>query len=267
MRFACGGFVVSDSTHASGTRLTPHRHPFACVHVVLEGCYAEVLDGAPVRVAPGVALVKRAGVEHSNDFGSESARTLRVEIHRPIDELDRAIRRSQGTAATIDSPQIRALAARLRGRLRDERRSRDLAAEGICLEMVAALVEESTPQAGGESDTVRRSLEQLQQTFRTSSPLGAIADTLEIVPSRLSRLVRKATGRSLGEHLREMRVRWVAQRLREGDETVGALSLAAGFADQSHCVRVFRRVTGLTPSAYRATMGRGVQGVQGGRAF
>jgi transcriptional regulator GlxA family with amidase domain len=129
---------------------------------------------------------------------------------------------------------------------------------------VATLLEEPAPELTALDDLPRRALDLLGRTFRSKRSLAAIAATLQVDASRLSRLVRRATGRTLGEHQRELRVRWVAERLRESRHTVGSLSLAAGFADQSHCVRVFRRVTGLTPSAYRDAA---VQGVQGGKPF
>jgi AraC-like DNA-binding protein/mannose-6-phosphate isomerase-like protein (cupin superfamily) len=264
VRLCCGGFVVSDSKHRHGTRLAPHRHPFACVHFALEGCYEEVVDGSPVRLRPGETLVKRAGVEHSNDFGTAGARTLRVEIHRDVGDLDRLLRASRRAAVTRDTPELRVLAARLRGRLGETRRTRELAAEGLCLQLVATLLEEPAPEMTELDDLPRRALDLLGRTFRSKRSLAAIAATLQVDASRLSRLVRRATGRTLGEHQRELRVRWVAERLRESRHTVGSLSLAAGFADQSHCVRVFRRVTGLTPSAYRDAA---VQGVQGGKPF
>ncbi|MFN9969191.1 MAG: AraC family ligand binding domain-containing protein, partial [Phycisphaerae bacterium] len=146
LRLCCGGFIVSDSKHRHGTRLAPHRHPFACVHFAIAGCYEEIVDGSPVRLRPGETLVKRAGVEHSNDFGTAGARTLRVEIHRDIGDLDRTLRASRRVAVTRDTPELRALAARLRGRLGETRRTRELAAEGLCLQLVAALLEEPAPE-------------------------------------------------------------------------------------------------------------------------
>jgi AraC-like DNA-binding protein len=34
------------------------------------------------------------------------------------------------------------------------------------------------------------------------------------------------------------------------------VALAAGFADQSHLTRIFKRVTGMTPGAFRAALVR-----------
>jgi len=44
-------------------------------------------------------------------------------------------------------------------------------------------------------------------------------------------------------------------RLETGDEGISAIALRAGFADQSHFTRTFKRHTGLTPQAYRRTFG------------
>jgi len=38
--------------------------------------------------------------------------------------------------------------------------------------------------------------------------------------------------------------------------TLASLALAAGFADQSHFTRAFKRHTGLTPNAYRRSTRR-----------
>lgn len=42
-----------------------------------------------------------------------------------------------------------------------------------------------------------------------------------------------------------------AQRLLEAGETIAATAAAAGFCDQSHLHRQFRRSLGMTPGAYR----------------
>jgi methylphosphotriester-DNA--protein-cysteine methyltransferase len=45
--------------------------------------------------------------------------------------------------------------------------------------------------------------------------------------------------------------RAVWTRVRSGDTVPNPAAAAAGFADQAHLTRWFRRVVGVTPSAYR----------------
>ena len=57
----------------------------------------------------------------------------------------------------------------------------------------------------------------------------------------------------MGTYVRRLRLNWAAAELARSDASLAQTALAAGFADQSHFTRAFRRYTGFTPSAYRRT--------------
>ena len=44
------------------------------------------------------------------------------------------------------------------------------------------------------------------------------------------------------------------EQLRDSQESLATIALANGFADQSHFSNLFRRHTGVTPSAFRRAM-------------
>jgi len=52
-------------------------------------------------------------------------------------------------------------------------------------------------------------------------------------------------------YLTHLRLDLVAQRLRDGEESIGEIAHAAGFASQSGLNRAFQRHFGQTPSAFR----------------
>jgi AraC family transcriptional regulator len=58
---------------------------------------------------------------------------------------------------------------------------------------------------------------------------------------------------SVGTYLRRLRLDWCADRLVTTKIPLAEIALRAGFADQSHFTRTFRRYTGVTPRAYRTT--------------
>jgi transcriptional regulator GlxA family with amidase domain len=68
------------------------------------------------------------------------------------------------------------------------------------------------------------------------------------------RLFRTVTGTSPMEYLRRVRVRRAGVLLRSG---LGLADVAArtGFCDAAHLARVFRRVTGESPGAWRRGAG------------
>ena len=59
----------------------------------------------------------------------------------------------------------------------------------------------------------------------------------------------------MGTYLRGVRLTWAAGRLTDSDDTIAQIALQAGFFDQSHFTRTFKRQFGLTPLAYRKAAG------------
>ena len=80
--------------------------------------------------------------------------------------------------------------------------------------------------------------------------LHEIAQAAGLPPFRLFRAFARAAGMSPHGYQRQARVRYAAALIRLGRLLCDA-ALAAGFADQAHMTRSFRRTMGVTPGAYR----------------
>ena len=70
----------------------------------------------------------------------------------------------------------------------------------------------------------------------------------------LARVYRQANGCSITERWAFLRTREAARRLVDSSDDAATIALAAGFADQSHMCRVFRRITGTSPGSYRGAL-------------
>ena len=68
------------------------------------------------------------------------------------------------------------------------------------------------------------------------------------------RAFRQAYGLSPSDYQRQLRVQ-TARRLLSAGAAPATVAAAAGFADQAHLTRWFRRYYGVTPGAYRAAAG------------
>jgi transcriptional regulator GlxA family with amidase domain len=84
---------------------------------------------------------------------------------------------------------------------------------------------------------------------------GALAEVVGVQPSRLARCFRAHYGVTPGHYLRRLRIEWSAARLRDGERSIADVAVAAGFFDQSHFTRMFRRHFGVSPAAWRCTYG------------
>lgn len=78
-----------------------------------------------------------------------------------------------------------------------------------------------------------------------------LASFFHFNPDYLNRLLKEVTGLSYSTHLREIRLKWAADRLRSTELSVNAIIRELGFANKGYFNRVFREKYGMLPGEYR----------------
>jgi AraC-like DNA-binding protein len=102
-------------------------------------------------------------------------------------------------------------------------------------------------EAAGAIEVVRDLLHACQAGPVTADELSRAAGRSRF---QVYRLFRARYGLSPSDYLRQLRLQSARRRLASG-EPVAAVAAAAGFADQAHLTRWFRRTYGITPAAYQ----------------
>jgi AraC family transcriptional regulator len=128
-----------------------------------------------------------------------------------------------------------------------------LAIEALALELLAAAARiEGRPSERGRPPLwLRRVVDYLQTHVLEPSDLDTLTGIAGVTPSYLVRAFRRHQGLSLSSYTRRLRLDWAAERLASTDAPIADIALAAGFADQSHFTRVFRRELGTPPASFR----------------
>jgi AraC-like DNA-binding protein len=104
---------------------------------------------------------------------------------------------------------------------------------------------------------VRTAVSLLRERVIDPPTLGELAAATGVGPFALLRAFRAETGLPPHAYLNQLRVRQARQQLDRGVPPARAAA-EAGFADQAHLTRHFKRVVGVPPGAYqRARQGRG----------
>jgi AraC family transcriptional regulator len=105
------------------------------------------------------------------------------------------------------------------------------------------------------SRAVRRAIEFIEANLAGDIRLTDIAAAAGQSLFHFSRTFRSATGLTPHRYLTQARIERAKTLLREGDLPLVVIADEAGFSDQSHMSRVFRRMTGWTPKSFRAGCG------------
>jgi AraC family transcriptional regulator len=249
-----GGFTLREGRHPAGSALPWHAHPGPTLCFVYAGAFTERFADATLECRPGTIKITPAEEAHSNQFGRE-------ETHGLLVEADAARVESLGDyAAVLEEREgirdegLALLAWRVAGELHRCDTAAPLAIEGLLLEILAGAARARDLRLTG---SLPRWLAAARDYLHEAEPvesLGQLALAVGVHPVTLARGFRKAYGCSVGAYLRWLRVARAAHALADTDAPLAEIALAAGFADQSHFSNVFRRETGLSPSAFRRAL-------------
>jgi AraC-like DNA-binding protein len=255
IRFGAKAFGVERAeAHLTTCAFEPHRHDSYALGITLAGVQAFRYRGARRICLPGQLHVLHPDETHDGAAATDAGlryRILYVEpalirdaldgrelpfVADPVHDPRPATRPFAGLLADIDEPisdlshidiatiiadMLRSLGGRPGRRL-----SIDLRAVTIVRDYLAAHPSEQTPA---------RTLEQLSGTDRFS----------------IARHFRQAFGTS-PDRYRAMRRLELAKAAIERGESLAWAAASAGFADQSHMTRQFKRAYGMTPACWAA---------------
>lgn len=247
-------FTLSESVYPANLKMPVHRHEPAYFGIVLRGAYTETVATKTRHCKPLTTIFHPPNESHSVAFHNSDVRVFRIEMG------DAFRRRIQDYASVPDEPAEfhGGLLASLALRLYNEYRNRDawsaLAIEGLLLETVAELARQSAKESDHE---MPRWIEHVKETLRsrvTDTPsLAELAEDIGVHPVHLAREFRKGFDCTIGEFVRRLRIETACREIAESDVPMSEIALALGFYDQSHFSNTFKRFTGMTPAAYRAT--------------
>ena len=131
-----------------------------------------------------------------------------------------------------------------------------------------ASLDRSAPHA---DSVVRRCEQWMKENYRDSQAISHIIEQAGIPERTLKRRFKAATGSTLIEYIQNLRIEEAKRLLEAGQMPVDDISIEVSYEDPSFFRRLFKRLTGLTPSQYRRmfkpVMNGGIKEDQGVRVL
>lgn len=103
-----------------------------------------------------------------------------------------------------------------------------------------------------EGGVVADALRYIERNCLRPLTLREVARAVRRAPAYVTTALSRATGRSAVAWIVEGRMAEARRRLLQSDEHVDVIAERVGYADATHFIRMFRRMHGATPAAWRA---------------
>jgi AraC-like DNA-binding protein len=246
------GATVRRVIDRSDARIPEHAHDWPVLSIFVLGRYLNETELGQTLIAGPSAVLYQAGAGHRNVVGPTGFEQIEIEFDAawlghmlmPVAPVARWLGGRAGAAA-------RSLARSFVGEA-DEARLRS-----ALQRFVQSAQSEAVREPPIWVDAIHRRLHE-----DTTLAVNTLAREVGRHPSWLGTAYRSATGEGPLETAARFRVEHAVHALRETEYTYAYIAHEAGFCDQSHMNRTFRRLLGRVPSEIREDRAafRGIDG-------
>ena len=246
------GCRVMDARFPAGLRIASHTHEGACVTVVMEGEFSERLLRRDRMCAQRSVLAKPPLEVHEDSFGRYGSRQLIVEVEPAALRAMRLDACAWDNIVHARAGEAEAVARSLAREIAMPDSLTALAIQGLTLELLVGVWRlQSVRRPRVPPAWLLRAREFVNDQFQSSFTLEEVAASAGVHAAHLAREFRSHFGVSIGQQVRRLRVEWSKTQLLTSRDSLARIAVRAGFSDQSHFTRWFKRQTGVTPQRYR----------------
>jgi len=256
--YKISGFELSERVYPARFRTPKHSHKQALFCYVVQGDYTETYGRKTRECSSSALLFHPANETHAEHFHDSGGRSFIIEI------APEWLERVGDCASVVDDPAefhggVHEMLAR---RLYNEFMRMDgvspLVIEGLMLEMIGETARHNSFDARITASLAPRWLQQardlLHARFTERLTLAEVAHNVGVHPVHLAQAFHKSYQRTVGDYVRQLRIEYACHELAASDTPIVQIALAAGFCDQSHFTRTFKRCVGVAPSHYRESL-------------
>lgn len=245
--------VFSEAVYPQKVILPEHSHELAFFTLILNGSYAEKFATKDLNYSPGTVLWRHANILHKDRIECGQSLFFFVEIKNSFLESLRQYDRFPERLAEQNG-SLALLGRRLRREIQSGENYSSLIAEGLTFEMLGHLVRKNTQRDKQAPKWLADVLDRLNEEFTETLTTEMLAAEVNIHPVHLAAVFRRFCGETIGEYVQRRRVEYASELLRGKDLSLSYIAQCAGFSDQSHFTRIFKRHKGTPPGAYRFSL-------------
>jgi AraC family transcriptional regulator len=253
-REQCGA-IFTDLRHSMPRKLPVHSHELPFFALLLEGHYGERYGRRETQFGPFTIMFRPAGIPHQDEIGPRGVRFFEIELRpnwqKRLAECSAAL--DTAREDTAGGPLLW-LGMKLFREIEFFSAPDDLTVESLLAEILSVAARTPRPESRHIPSWLSRVLDKLKTEHSQRLTLSELAREAGVHPVHLSRVFRRCVGEGISDYVHRLRVRAACEQMLAPETSLAELSFNTGFADQSHFTRSFRRITGMTPAAFRSAL-------------
>jgi AraC family transcriptional regulator len=248
-------FELSERVYPPQFKTPTHSHNRSLFCFVIQGNYTETYGVRTRECGASTLLFHPAGERHAEYFHETGGRSFIIEIDPGWMERVREHLVLVDISGDFHGGVLELLARRLYKEFVQMDEVSGLVIEGIIMEMVGEASRRCpTASSNQPPHWLRQARELLRTRFAERLTLADVATTVEVHPVHLAQMFHKSYRCTVGDYVRQLRIDYACHKLATSEMSIVEIALAAGFCDQSHFTRTFKRCTGVPPSQYRESI-------------
>lgn len=245
-RAECNGVVFAATKRRKSVKVPVHIHDYHSIKALVSGVHHYAMSDGTIRHSiPNVWYYSPPFEPHSHEACESDITSLGILI--PVDKMPEVdLPARMQFRGEVAQHSIHIIQEQLKLTEPSERIL--LAAFNLILGYMLQGSQETPDDWPAWLTPVKNLIDQDALGHRSVKEIAAFAN---VHPSHLARSFRKFFGQPITEYMRDRKLEWCYQKVQTTDWKLGKIATLAGFADQAHFCRVFKRRYGRSPSDFR----------------
>jgi len=262
-RLELDGLCLSEISGVREADVPAHTHEVAHFCLVLRGSYLVWIDGNSKTRRPLSVIYYPPYSTHSDRIHPDGGRCFTIALGSSIlGKLDPQLGAVEDAVVMGDDDSTW-LASKLYREFLHADRSCAPLLSGLAAALSGHVPRCANRGLGDPPGWLGDVAELIRVQCHESPELQQLAADVGVHPVHLSRAFRKHYGVRPSEYMRKCRIERALEILQDPTISVGQAAVLCGYSDQSSFTRGFKRVTGLTPGAFRSKGSERIQAQAG----
>jgi AraC family transcriptional regulator len=245
------GLRLAERTYSPDFQSPSHSHPESYFCLILDGTSRQTY-GSKSRVRePLTTAFYPPNEVQSELFGHTGGRIFKVEADSRWLRHFREYSVIREESVDFRGGSVAWLMSKLYYEFRRMDKTSPLVIEGLTLEIIAEASRKSATSRSRTPRWLEQAKDILHENLADSLTLACIAELVGVHPVYLASAFRRHYHCTIGDYRRRLRVEFACREISKSHSSLAQVALAAGFANQAHFSKVFKRLIGITPAAYR----------------